>query len=170
MKLKSEFKNIVNHLIYPVPDSDFPFLGVHYTRTINGNREVGPNAVLAFKREGYKTLDFSFKDTYESLTYVGLRKFVAKNPKFSFNELRSSFSKKEFVKKAKNLIPEVEEHMFEDVGTSGVRAQALNNSGKLIMDFSIIKEENTIHVLNAPSPGATSCLSIAKHIITKYVQ
>ena len=166
-KFKNNFKNLVNHLIYPVPDPKFPFLGVHFTRMINGDREVGPNSVLAFKREGYKNTDISLHDLYDSLTYSGLIKFVLNNFSFSLNEFTTSLSKNLFIKKAKKMIPDVKSSMFEK-GISGVRAQAVQKTGNLLMDFEIVKHKNQIHVLNAPSPGATASLSIADHIL-KYI-
>lgn len=169
MHIAEEYKHLVNHLIYPVPDPKYPFLGVHFTRMINGGREVGPNAVLALKREGYKNTDFSLYDTLDSLTYKGFINFFAKNSSFAMGEFISSLSTKAFVAKSKKLIPDVEEYMFVKGGTAGVRAQAISQEGELIMDFNIIKENNQIHVLNAPSPGATASLSIAKHIIQNYI-
>lgn len=169
MQISDEYKHMVNHLIYPVPDPKYPFLGVHFTRMINGGREVGPNAVLALKREGYKNTDFSIKDTFESLTYKGMLNFLAKNTVFAVGESLSSLSKKAFVAKAKKLVPDIEEYMITKNGTAGVRAQAVTQNGELIMDFNIIKENNQIHVLNAPSPGATASFSIAKYIIKNYI-
>jgi L-2-hydroxyglutarate oxidase len=169
MHIAEEYKHLVNHLIYPVPDPKYPFLGVHFTRMVNGGREVGPNAVLAFKREGYKNTDFSLKDTLDSLTYKGFLNFFAKNTRFAMGEFLSSLSKSAFVAKSKKLIPDIEEYMFVKGGTAGVRAQAISPQGELIMDFNIIKENNQIHVLNAPSPGATASLSIAKYIIQNYI-
>jgi L-2-hydroxyglutarate oxidase len=112
MHIANEYKHLVNHLIYPVPDPQYPFLGVHFTRMINGGREVGPNAVLAFKREGYKNTDFSLNDTFDSLTYKGFLNFFAKNTSFAMGEFLSSLSKSAFVSKSKKLIPDVEEYMF----------------------------------------------------------
>lgn len=169
MHIADQYKQIVNHLIYPVPDPQYPFLGVHFTRMVNGGREVGPNAVLALKREGYKNTDFSFSDAAEALTYKGFLNFLSKNFKFAIGEFASSLSTKAFVAKAKKLIPDVEEYMFTKGGTAGVRAQAISPQGELLMDFNIIKENNQIHVLNAPSPGATASLSIAKYIIQHYI-
>ena len=168
MSIKKEFHHIVNHLIYPVPDPKYPFLGVHYTRMINGDREVGPNAVLAFKREGYKNTDFSIYDLYDSIMYRGFTNFLLKNFKFASNEFITSVLMSSFLKKAKKLIPDININMIEK-GNSGVRAQAMEKNGNLLMDFSIIKENNQIHVLNAPSPGATACISISKYIIDKYI-
>lgn len=169
MSIKKDFHDIVNHLIYPVPDPKYPFLGVHYTRMINGNREVGPNAVLAFKREGYKNTDFSMYDSYDSIMYKGFSNFLLKNFTFASNEFLTSILMSSFLKKAKKLIPDININMIEK-GNSGVRAQAMKKNGKLLMDFSILKENNQIHVLNAPSPGATACISISKYIIDKYIQ
>jgi L-2-hydroxyglutarate oxidase len=169
MHIKEDYKHMVNHLIYPVPDPQYPFLGVHFTRMINGSREVGPNAVLALKREGYKNTDFSLYDTLDSITYKGFLNFMTKNFTFAIGEFASSLSSKAFVAKAKKMIPDVEEYMFEKGGTAGVRAQAMSPEGELIMDFNIIKENNQIHVLNAPSPGATASLSIAQYIINQYI-
>ena len=169
MHIRDEYKHIVNHLIYPVPDPNYPFLGVHFTRMINGAKEVGPNAVLAFKREGYKNSDFSLYDSYDSLTYKGFINFISNNFDFALGEFFSSMSSKAFVKKAKKLVPDAEGYMFEKGGTAGVRAQAMDEKGDLIKDFKIERYENQIHVLNAPSPGATASLSIAKYIINNYI-
>lgn len=169
LKLKEEYKDIVNHLVYPTPNPDFPFLGVHFTRMINGGREVGPNAVLALKREGYTNRDFSLSEAIESLTYSGLLRFLTKNVRFSFEEFKSSLTLEGFVKKAKHLIPDVESYMFEE-RTAGVRAQAMSSKGELLMDFEIKRFNNQIHVLNAPSPGATASLAIAEYIIENYTE
>jgi L-2-hydroxyglutarate oxidase len=168
LEIKDEYKNLVNHLIYPVPDPQYPFLGVHFTRMINGGREVGPNAVLALKREGYKNTQISLGDSFDTFTYEGFYKFLYKNFGFAVNEFASSIFKSSFVNKAKKLIPDVEGYMLKD-GTAGVRAQAMDKSGNLIMDFKIYKHQNQIHVLNAPSPGATASLSIADYIIENYI-
>lgn len=169
MSFKDEYKNMVNHLVYPVPNPKFPFLGVHFTRMINGDREVGPNAVLAFKREGYKNTDFSLIDTIDSLSYIGLHNFIKNNFKFALGEFSSSLLKKSFIKKAKRMMPEIDSFMLKK-GGAGVRAQALNPEGQLLMDFRVEKIENQIHVLNAPSPGATASLAIANHIINNYIK
>ena len=169
MHITDQYKDIVNHLIYPVPDPNYPFLGVHFTRMTNGSREVGPNAVLALSREGYKKTDFSIIDTFDAITYKGFVNFMSKNFSFAIGEFSSSLSTKSFVLKAKKLVPDVEDYMFKKGGTAGVRAQAMSPSGDLIMDFNIVKEDNQIHVLNAPSPGATASISIAKYIIENYI-
>jgi len=169
MSFKNEYKDMVNHLVYPVPNPKFPFLGVHFTRMINGDREVGPNAVLAFKREGYKNTDFSLRDSFDSLTYKGLHNFVENNFHFALGEFSSSLFKKSFIKKAKIMMPEIEISMLKK-GGAGVRAQAIDPEGNLLMDFRIERFGNQIHVLNAPSPGATASLAIANYIIKNYIE
>lgn len=168
MNIKEDYKDLINHLVYPVPDPNYPFLGVHFTRMTNGKREVGPNAVLALKREGYTNKDFDVKDIADIIFYKGFHKFILKNFSFTVGEFMSSLSKKDFVNKAKKLIPSVEDYMLEK-GTAGVRAQAMDKEGELIMDFRIEKIGNQIHIINAPSPGATASLSIASHIIDNYI-
>lgn len=162
-KLKKEKEYLVNNLIYPVPDINFPFLGVHFTRMINGGVEAGPNAVLAFKREGYKKTDFSLRDILEMKLYPGFWKMAAKFYKMGFQEFRRSFSKELFVKSLQKLIPEIQSDDIE-TGGAGVRAQALERDGKLVDDFRIVEAERMVHVLNAPSPAATASLSIGKII------
>jgi (S)-2-hydroxyglutarate dehydrogenase len=169
MHLSPEFYGLFNHLVYPVPDPVYPFLGIHFTRLIEGGREVGPNAVLAFKREGYRNIDFSFTDFFDSLTYEGLRKFIFKNFTYSLGELQSSILPSKFVANAQKMIPDLRETMFEKKGTAGVRAQAITKEGELLNDFKIIREGNQIHVLNAPSPGATASFAIADHIIRTFI-
>lgn len=168
LSLKPEAQYLVNHLVYPVPDPAFPFLGVHFTRMIDGGREVGPNAVLAFKREGYTWREFSVKDTLDAITGPGFRRFLKRNVRFAANEFKSSLFKSSFLDKAKELIPEITADQLEP-GQSGVRAQAIEDNGSLAMDFRIIEEGSQIHVLNAPSPGATASLSIADHIVENYL-
>lgn len=162
-QIKKEKEYLVNNLIYPVPDPQFPFLGVHFTRMINGGVEAGPNAVLAFKREGYKKTDFSLRDILEMKLYPGFWKMAAKYYKMGFQEFRRSFSKELFVKSLQKLIPEIQYDDIE-VGGAGVRAQALEQDGKLVDDFRIVEAERMVHVLNAPSPAATASLSIGKTI------
>lgn len=162
-KIKKEKQYLVKNLIYPVPDLSFPFLGVHFTRMINGGVEAGPNAVLAFKREGYDKKDFSFRDLAEMCFYPGFWKMASKYYKMGLLEFRRSFSKNLFVKSLQKLIPDIQSEDIE-VGGSGVRAQALDSSGKLVDDFKIVEAKRMIHVLNAPSPAATASLSIGKTI------
>ena len=168
LRFKSGFEDRVNHLVYPVPDAQFPFLGVHFTRMIDGTREVGPNAVLALKRDGYSRDSFSIQDAIESITYPGLIRFISKNFRFSMNEFKSSLFLKNFINKAQKMIPDVDASMLER-GPVGVRAQAISPQGELQMDFNIIQQGSQIHVLNAPSPGATASLAIASYVINKYI-
>ena len=166
--LVDDAKKLVNHLIYPVGNPKFPFLGVHFTRMINDDREVGPNAVLAFKREGYSNSDISIYDMMDYLGYSGFLKFIGKNFSFCVNEFSTSILKSSFLKKTQNLIPEIRSKDIK-TGPAGVRAQGINSSGNLMMDFEVKTYKNQIHVINAPSPAATSALSIADHIIEKYL-
>lgn len=161
--LKKEKEYLVNHLIYPVPDPRFPFLGVHFTRMINGGVEAGPNAVLAFKREGYSKSDFSLDEFGEMVTFPGFWKMVKKYYKMGYYEFKRSLLKNEFVAALQKLIPEITSDDIEK-GGSGVRAQALDMNGKLLDDFFIKETENMVHVLNAPSPAATAALSIGNKI------
>lgn len=158
-----EKENLVRNLIYPVPDPQFPFLGVHFTRMINGGVEAGPNAVLAFKREGYKQDDFSVSDIFEMAIFSGFWKMAMKHYKMGIGEFRRSFSKDLFVSALKKLVPEIEPGDIYR-GGSGIRAQALEPDGKLVDDFRIIENEKMVHVLNAPSPAATASISIGKSI------
>ena len=167
--LKDHANKLVNHLIYPVGNPKFPFLGVHFTRMINGDREVGPNAVLAFKREGYKNSDISINDMIDYLSYSGFLKFIGKNFTFCLNEFSTSILKSSFLKKTQKLIPEIRGIDIKS-GPAGVRAQGIDSNGNLMMDFEVKVHNNQIHVINAPSPAATSALSIADHIIDNYIK
>jgi L-2-hydroxyglutarate oxidase len=159
-------RHLVKGLIYPVPNPDFPFLGVHFTRMIDGSVHAGPNAVLSLKREGYKKTDFDLRDFAEVMTFPGFWKLAAKHADEGIQEIIRSFSKAAFVRSLQRLIPEVQ---MEDVVPThaGVRAQALMNDGKLVDDFLIIDGENSMHVCNAPSPAATSSLEIGKAIVDR---
>lgn len=168
LELTEDATHLFNHLIYPVPNAKFPFLGVHFTRMINGSKEVGPNAVLATKREGYSNKDFSLADTWDAITYKGMLKFLAQNFSFSMKEFATSFSDAAFIKKAQKLVPEIQAHHLKR-GNAGVRAQAVGADGQLLMDFEVVREGNQIHVLNAPSPAATASLAIAGHVLENYV-
>ena len=162
-ELTAEAEHLVKHLIYPVPDPNFPFLGVHFTRMIGGGIEAGPNAVFAFKKEGYLRTDFNFKEFFGSLLWPGFQKVMFKYWKTGLGEMYRSFSKKAFTKALQRLIPEVqEEHLVP--AAAGVRAQACDRTGGLLDDFKIVHEKRAIHVINAPSPAATSSLSIGKTI------
>jgi L-2-hydroxyglutarate oxidase len=158
-KLKAEREYLVKNLIYPVPDPNFPFLGVHFTRMQKGGVEAGPNAVLAFKREGYKKTQVNFAELAETLTWPGFQKVAAKYWKTGIGELYRSFSKAAFTKALQELIPEIQESDLVE-GGAGVRAQACDRTGGLLDDFAIRESEFAINVLNAPSPAATSSLSI----------
>ena len=167
--LEEHAKKLVNHLVYPVGNPKFPFLGVHFTRMINGDREVGPNAVLAFKREGYKNTDISISEMLDYLSYSGFLKFIGKNFLFSLNEFSTSILKSSFLKKTQKLIPDISSSDIKS-GPAGVRAQGIDHKGNLMMDFDIKTHKNQIHVINAPSPAATSALSIADYIIKNYIK
>ena len=162
-ELTEERRYLVKNLVYPVPNPSFPFLGVHFTRMIDGSIHAGPNAVLSFKREGYSKLSFDVRDAWSSLTYSGFWKLAAKHWQEGFKELHRSFSKAQFVKSLQKLIPDVK---AEDLvpSPSGVRAQALNPDGSLVDDFLIRYHGRSIHVCNAPSPAATASLEIGATI------
>tara|TARA_B100001287_G_scaffold19684_1_gene14567 strand:- start:5665 stop:6876 length:1212 start_codon:yes stop_codon:yes gene_type:complete len=162
-ELEDHAKYKVKNLIYPVPDPDFPFLGVHFTRMVNGDVECGPNAVFSFKREGYNKTDFSLKDSIDALSYSGTWNLFLKNIKFGIDEYRRAFSKKLFLKTLQKLIPSLE---MSDIrpGRAGVRALLLGQDGDTRDDFRIEYASNSIHVLNAPSPAATAALAIGDDI------
>lgn len=162
-ELKPEKRYLVKHLIYPVPNPNFPFLGVHFTRMIDGSVHAGPNAVLSFKREGYRKTDFDLKDFVEVMTYPGFWKLAAKHADQGIQEIIRSFSKTAFVRSLQRLIPEVQADDLMPTH-AGVRAQALMNDGKLVDDFLIVNSRNSVHVCNAPSPAATSSLEIGEAI------
>lgn len=162
-ELTEQAKHKVRNLIYPIPHPDFPFLGVHFTRMVNGEVECGPNAVFTFKREGYKKTDFSFSDTVNALSYRGTWKLFLGNLKFGINEYRRAFSKRLFLKTLQAIIPSLE---MKDIqpGRSGVRALLLGTDGDTRDDFRIERHAHSIHVLNAPSPAATASLAIGSQI------
>ena len=162
-ELKPEKQYLVKNLIYPVPDPNFPFLGVHFTRMIGGGIEAGPNAVLAFKREGYSKLGIHLGELAETLTWPGFRKVAAKYWKTGMGEYYRSFSKTAFTKALQELIPEIQSNDLIS-GGAGVRAQACDRSGGLLDDFSILENKQAINVCNAPSPAATSSLAIGKTV------
>ena len=155
----------INNLVYPVPDPKFPFLGVHFTRLIQGGIECGPNAVFTFKREGYKRTSFSLKDTFEAFAFRGTWRLFGKHWRKGIDEYKRAFSKRLFVKALKKMMPSIIE---SDVKPSraGVRAQAIDFNGNMVDDFKIMTHNGNIHVLNAPSPAATACLAIADEIIS----
>ena len=162
-ELTEQAKEKVKHLIYPVPNPDFPFLGVHFTRMTNGDIECGPNAVFTFKREGYGKTDFSLKDTFDALSYGGTWKLFFNNMSFGINEYRRAFSKKLFLKTLQRMIPSL---TMDDIhpGRAGVRALLLAQDGDTRDDFRIEYHGKSIHVLNAPSPAATAALAIGNYI------
>lgn len=164
--LSPEKQHLVNNLIYPVPNPDFPFLGVHYTRMMRGGIEAGPNAVLAFRREGYSRWDIKWKELFETLAHPGFRKVASRYWRTGLGEIQRSFSKAAFVKALQHLIPEVG---YEDLqrGGAGVRAQAIDMQGNLVDDFLIHECPQIVHVLNAPSPAATASLAIGETVAEK---
>lgn len=162
--LKPSASHKIKNLVYPVPDPKFPFLGVHFTRMVDGSIECGPNAVFTFKREGYKRTSFNVKDTLEALAFKGTWKLFAKHWRKGIDEYKRAFSKHLFVKELQKMMPSI---TADDVVTarSGVRAQAIDFDGNMVDDFKIIQQKNNVHVLNAPSPAATACLAIADEIV-----
>jgi L-2-hydroxyglutarate oxidase len=162
-ELADHAKHKVKNLIYPVPDPNFPFLGVHFTRMVDGSVECGPNAVFSFKREGYNRTDFSWRDTWEALTYAGTWKLFLSNIKYGIDEYRRAFSKRMFLKSLQRMIPSL---TMDDIkpARAGVRAQLLSQNGDTRDDFRIEHHGNSIHVLNAPSPAATASLAIGSYI------
>ncbi len=165
-RLAPEKNQLVNGLIYPVPDPNYPFLGVHFTRRVDGGIDVGPNAVFALAREGYKRSDFNVRDVIETLQWSGFRNLASKHWKMGISEIVGSLSKHQFLNRARIYIPELQD---SDVirGGSGVRAQAVDRDGSLVEDFRIHHLDKVLAVRNAPSPGATSSLAIAEYVCTE---
>lgn len=168
-QLNEEGRQLVKNLIYPVPDPRFPFLGVHFTRMIHGGVEAGPNAVLATAREGYRYSDFSLRDVVDTFSYSGFWRFMARYPSMTFFELKRSLSRSEFCRSLQRLVPALEERHLAP-GGAGVRAQALASDGTLLQDFEIVRTENALHLINAPSPGATASLAIADYLIDRIAE
>jgi len=166
--LNSDKNHLVNHLVYPVPNPDFPFLGVHFTRMYNGKRDVGPNAVLAFKREGYRKRDINLKDLAEVLSYRGFWKIAGNYFGEGVAEIRRSLSRRLFTENAQRLIPALQASDLRP-GPAGVRAQALTVDGKLVDDFHFVKGSRSLHVCNAPSPAATASLEIGREIVRQHL-
>jgi L-2-hydroxyglutarate oxidase len=162
-KIRPERQELVRNLIYPVPDPQFLFLGVHFTRLIHGGIEAGPNAVLAFAREGYRKTDFNLRDFVDALSYKGFWRFLRRYPSMAWFELRRSFSRELFCRSLQRLVPEIRPDDLA-TGGSGVRAQAIAPEGELMQDFRFIERDNALHVLNAPSPAATASLAIGEEI------
>ncbi|MEO8447600.1 MAG: L-2-hydroxyglutarate oxidase [bacterium] len=165
-KLKDDSRKLIKNLIYPVPDPLFPFLGVHFTKRIDGVVEAGPNAVLALRKEGYKRSDLNIREAVQSLTYGGFHKIAAKYWRVGIYEIYRSLSKREFVRSLQRLVPKITVDDLES-GGSGVRAQACTKDGRLIDDFLFIENERVINICNAPSPAATSAFSIGETISEK---
>lgn len=163
-ELRGDAKHLVRHLIYPVPDPKFPFLGVHFTRMIRGGVECGPNAVLALAREGYRKTDFDARDLADVFSFPGFWKFLAKYPSMWTYEVKRSLSRAEFCRSLQRLVPAVEERHLAP-GGAGIRAQAMAEDGTLLQDFEIVQRTNALHLINAPSPGATASLAIADYLI-----
>lgn len=168
-ELKPERAHLVRHLIYPVPDPTFPFLGVHFTRLIHGGVEAGPNAILATSREGYRKTDFNVADLYDALAFTGLWRFMRKHAGMCRDEVLRSFSKRLFCDSLRRLVPAITEADLAP-GGAGVRAQAMTPAGELVQDFELIERPNALHVLNAPSPAATASLAIGGEIAGRVAQ
>ncbi len=165
-KLSPDKNHLVNNLIYPVPDPNFPFLGVHFTRMVHGGVEAGPNAVWAFKREGYNKFSFNGAEAFESLAWPGFRRVMGQYWKVGLGEYYRSYNKSAFVKALQRLVPEVQYNDIEP-GGAGVRAQACSRNGGLVDDFLIVEDKFTLNVLNAPSPAATASLAIGDSLAEK---
>jgi L-2-hydroxyglutarate oxidase LhgO len=164
--IRKERHDLVRHLIYPVPDPSFPFLGVHFTRLIHGGVEAGPNAVLAFAREGYTKRDFVAADLWDALTFPGLWKFLRRYPGVSWYEIKRSFSRQLFCESLQRLVPSI---TVDDIspGGAGVRAQSMLPNGDLVQDFLFADRRRALHLLNAPSPGATASLAIGDEVVSR---
>jgi L-2-hydroxyglutarate oxidase len=168
-ELKPEMEHLCRNLIYPVPNPNFPFLGVHFTRMIDGGVECGPNAVLAFAREGYRKLDINLYDLFEAITYRGFLRLAWKYWRIGLGEMHRSFSKAAFVRALQRLMPEIRsEHLVP--ARAGVRAQAVTSEGSLADDFIIEASDRVINICNAPSPAATSSLNIGKLVVDKLAE
>jgi L-2-hydroxyglutarate oxidase len=168
-QIKPDRQFLVRHLIYPVPDPKFPFLGVHFTRLVNGGVEAGPNAVLAFAREGYRWTTINPRDLAESLCFPGLWRFLAKYPSMCGYEIRRSFSKAEFTRSLQRLVPELRAADLT-TGGAGVRAQAMLPTGQLVEDFNFVEDRGILHVINAPSPAATASLAIGGRLCARVLE
>jgi len=166
-KLSSKYSNYFRHLIYPVPNPDLPFLGVHFTPHVDGYTTVGPNAIMAFAREGYSWNKINLKDSFEILSYFPTWKMLARNRKATYDELRGSISKNYYVKQLQAYVPAIQKEDLQPY-PAGVRAQAVDKEGKLIEDFLFIESDRILHSCNAPSPAATSSLPIGQHIVDTF--
>ena len=167
--IKKQRQHLVRNLIYPVPDPKFPFLGVHFTRLIHGGIEAGPNAVLAFAREGYRWSQINLRDLTEALLFPGLWKFLFKYPSMCSYEVRRSLSRGEFCRSLQKLVPEIQVDDLEP-GGAGIRAQAMFPDGRLVEDFNFEEQQGILHVVNAPSPAATAALAIGAEISNRVLK
>jgi L-2-hydroxyglutarate oxidase len=167
-QLRADRTDLVRGLIYPVPDPRFPFLGVHLTKMIDGTVHAGPNAVLALSREGYSWGRINLREFAQIAAYPGLRRLARKHLRYGLSEVARSLSKRRFADSVAELVPEVTKADLEP-GGAGVRAQAIRPDGTLVDDFLVVRAERQVHVLNAPSPAATSSLAIARHIVSELV-
>lgn len=165
-RLRASAQHLVRNLIYPVPDPTFPFLGVHFTRMVSGGVEAGPNAVLAMSREGYSKWTLRPADLFDALSYRGLWNFMRQHRAMAWEEVVRSFSKQKFCESLQRLVPAVQMNDLEP-GGAGVRAQAMLPNGALVQDFHFVERANALHVINAPSPGATASLAIGQHLAEK---
>lgn len=163
-RLRPGRDHLVRHLLYPLPEPGFPFLGVHFTRRIEGGMDAGPNAVLAFAREGYDLTTVNLRDLAEALTFVGLWRFAFGHPRMVLRELAQSLDRRRFIAAARRLVPEIADDDFIPGGASGVRAQAMLPDGRLLDDFRWVEADGAVHVVNAPSPAATAALAIAREV------
>lgn len=167
-RLSPEGEHLVRHLIYPVPDPEFPFLGVHFTRLIHGGIEAGPNAVLAWAREGYRKTDIKVGDMADAMLFRGLWAFMRRYPRMVWEESVRSMSRELFANSLRRLVPALEtKHLAP--GGAGVRAQAMSPDGTLVQDFTLVKKARALHVLNAPSPAATASLAIGQHLVQHHI-
>jgi L-2-hydroxyglutarate oxidase len=167
-ELAPERRHLVRNLIYPVPDPNFPFLGVHFTRMIDGRVEIGPNAVLAFRREGYSRWDLDLRDMCETLAYAGFRRLARTYWREGLRELARSYSKRLFLQSAQRLLPDLRDEDLRPA-PAGVRAQALSKDGRLVDDFAVVRSGRMVHVCNAPSPAATASLCIGEYVVREYL-
>ncbi|MCS1409676.1 MAG: L-2-hydroxyglutarate oxidase LhgO [Verrucomicrobia subdivision 3 bacterium] len=168
-RIRPERQHLVRHLIYPVPDPRFPFLGPHFTRLIHGGVKAGPNAALALAREGYRKTDFNLAEAMDAATFPGLWRFVKNYPQMTLEELRQSFSKRRFCQSLQRLVPEIQADDLAPEG-AGVRAQAMSREGALVQDFEWEERKNALHVINAPSPGASASLALGGEIAARAKQ
>lgn len=166
-RLNPAGEKLVNHLVYPTPNPALPFLGVHFTRMLHGGLEAGPNAVLAMRREGYAKTAFSLRDASSALLWPGWWRFLAKYPAATLREFENSLFRSAFLRNLQRLVPGVRNSHLLDEGLAGVRAQAMASDGTLLMDFLLLRAPGQLHVLNAPSPGATASLAIGNHIVNQ---